>query len=94
MCPSSGFYYFSVSTLAAGSPSAALELLIEGTRVATAFAWNGGTQAASNSAVVQCGSGDKVYVQCNDMHGCVQYGTNNSWGNTVTFSGFMLGGDD
>ena len=60
---------------------------------AMASAWDSPVPSGTNSVVAYCTSGSKVYVRCGRV-ACTPYGNAMDWENTVTFSGFLVTGDD
>ena len=94
VCPTSGLYYFALTTTGFDSNNAIMEIWMDGERLVTSLNVNSNIPTGSNSVAINCGSGGKVYIQGGTMYNVIPYGTNNNWGNTVTFSGFLISGDD
>ena len=88
-CPLNGLYYFTVSSAAFPNTGTAMDIVMDELSLVHIHAANSPTPASSNSVIVYCQSGGRVYVQCS-RSACTPMGTNDDWGNTVTFSGFLL----
>ena len=94
LCPINGMYLFSHSSAAWANSFSITEIWMDDIRLVTSFAVNDVTPAASNSVLVHCTSGGKVYIQCDTLHACTPWGTDGNFHNTVTFSGYLVAGDE
>ena len=93
-CPVDGLYYFAHSSMGFEETPGITEIWMDDTRLVTCHAADYRHPAASNSVVVHCNSGSKVYVECSHSNACTVFGTYYDRGNTVTFSGYLLSSDD
>ena len=87
-CPVNGTYFFTVSVMSYTSDNVAVALEIDNVRLATAWGDNVGSYlpAATNSALIRCNEGQKVYVKCT-ITGYVYSVTSEKYS---TFSGFLV----
>ena len=90
VCPVSGMYQFSYSTIGVWGSYSISSIWIENTLLVTSYAVGSENPSASNSVLVHCSSGIKVYVQCGSSFACYPAGT---YENYHTFSGFLVSAD-
>ena len=87
-CPVNGTYFFTVSVMTSASYHLAVAIEIDSVRYASAY--NDGISSvfnhATNSALLRCNEGQKVFVRC--VVGGRSYGTATE--KYSTFSGFLV----
>ena len=81
---------FSLSSMGAANAYGITEIWKDETLLVTAFAAEGTNSGTSNAVFIQCDSGSRVYVQCNNQFSCTMYGTQYGYTNIVTFSGMLV----
>ena len=55
---------------------------------------NAGSNSASNTILIHCASGSRVYIQCNPTGSCRSRATSNGLSDIHTFAGFLVTADD
>ena len=92
VCPVSGMYLFTYSTLTTWNTNSVSNIWLEDTLLVTSLANGGGPShgEASNTVLVHCNSGNKVYVQCDNEY--VSY-AEGDYRNYHTFAGFLVSAD-
>ena len=93
-CPVSGMYFFMHASVSFGDSRAIAEIWMDDEPIITVLTSHAQSVGMTNAAMVHCQSGSKVYVQCEQQFPCVPYGSTDGFGNSVTFTGFLLFGDD
>ena len=93
LCPTSGLYLFIHSSASYSRDNAITEIVLDGTILVTLYAASGDNAATSNSVVIHCGSGSRVYITCGGVQACRLHGTEHGYTNTVTFSGYLVDAD-
>lgn len=90
VCPSDGTYYFSLDVATRQGLRAELIIVHEDSGVASALglAEGGGHGSASNSVIIQCTNGERVWVRCDTGYTCYMMGNQ---GTFTSFLGFRLG---
>ena len=89
ICPVDGTYMFNVDTLVHWDDvfRAGLEILHDGSLVVASIAQSNDVYgAASSTVVLQCNSGQRVWVRCETCCACEMMG-----GPYTSFTGFLLG---
>ena len=69
------------------------EIWIDETVLVTSLTSSGANMQGTNSVVVHCSRGSKVYVQNNALYSCRHF-DNAEYEGMATFSGFLLASDD
>ena len=90
VCPVSGMYQFTYSTLSVSDQLSISAIWIEDTLLVTSYASGPAHGHASNTVLVHCNSGNKVYVQCGNGHACDPSGSTTNY---HTFAGFLVPAD-
>ena len=90
VCPVSGMYLFTYTTLSIHNQHSISSIWIENTLLVTSFGNGPNNGKASNTVLVHCNSGNKVYVQCDHEYVCYTEGDNRNY---HTFAGFLVSAD-
>ena len=87
-CPVNGTYFFTVSIMSSLNDVVTASIEIDNVRLATAFAdyVNGFYPAATNSVLIRCNEGQKVFVKCTYAGYIYSSSTNME----SSFSGFLV----